>query len=461
MQLRDRSAASRGVWRPGCGRGRALFGPRIEGQASTYGPAQDFVAGGVQATISPTIPLDRSNLCSQETASPQSGRDSSPVGDLTDDLVRFQGLQDATQSSTSSVSSCTTKVSSLRHENFHGTSSTAASSTPPPSSASAPPSFPVAPYPMNVGYFTPQPWAQSYAPPYPYAVPVVPGCGYAGYPYPSIHPLASTVFTREASLGPTATLSGGAWAPPIVDKMYKVCEFKHTARIRLTTAIRQDTTSCNTSRPPGHVNSQQSMVQPPLRATGFIQNEHGTLIPVYQREALDQYMANSHGRQVAPSPSETLQPGPTSAPAGGTTWQPPAALPMCPGSFPVNMPAGVAVASIAPPVSLHPPIEQRFWTPGSLPYGVATLPASSHTPNLTPLLPASVVPASSRAPPSCRPHRNGPPPRRLARRDYYHAQGNSQNGPQTNMTEVDYARPSSRSYDQNVHHYRRPQTSGC
>ena len=105
---------------------------------------------------------------------------------------------------TSSVSSSTTKVPSLRYENSHRASSTAASSTPPPSSTSVSTSMssslPAAPYPINMGYFPPQPWAQPYGPPYPYAVPVVPGYGYAGYPYPPIQPFPPTFFTREASL---------------------------------------------------------------------------------------------------------------------------------------------------------------------------------------------------------------------------------------------------------------------
>lgn len=36
--------------------------------------------------------------------------------------------------------------------------------------------------------------------------------------------------------------------------------------------------------------------QPPLHATGFIQGEHGTLIPVYQQEALNEYMSGSSPR---------------------------------------------------------------------------------------------------------------------------------------------------------------------
>ncbi|KAF9481659.1 hypothetical protein BDN70DRAFT_510802 [Pholiota conissans] len=40
--------------------------------------------------------------------------------------------------------------------------------------------------------------------------------------------------------------------------------------------------------------------QAPLIPTGFIQNEQGTLIPVYQPEALDQYMAGSAAATSTP-----------------------------------------------------------------------------------------------------------------------------------------------------------------
>ena len=53
--------------------------------------------------------------------------------------------------------------------------------------------------------------------------------------------------------------------------------------------------------------------QPPLHATGFIQGEHGTLIPVYQPDALDEYMNGSTTGHVgggsASAPVSTQQTG--------------------------------------------------------------------------------------------------------------------------------------------------------
>ncbi|PIL31816.1 hypothetical protein GSI_06520 [Ganoderma sinense ZZ0214-1] len=448
VQLRDRSAVSRGVWRPGRGRGRVpVVTPHKEREPSTYGSIHNFAVGEIQASGTSTISPDRSSTSSQETTSPRSVCDSSLPQDQTDVTMRSRSLQDTANSSASSVSSSTTKVPSLRYENSQGTSSTTASLAPPHSSVSVSTSMssslPVAPYPINMGYFAPQPWAQPYGPPYPYAIPVVPGYGYPGYPYPPIQPLPPTLFTRETGLNTTASLSGAVWTPPVADRTYK------------------DMAACNSGRSSAHINAHQQIVQPPLRATGFIQNEHGTLIPVYQREALDQYMANAHGRQLGPSQSGTFhQPGPGLAAASGTTWPQPPAPPLCPGGYPVSIPA----AGVAPSPSLHHPVEQRFWAPGTVPYGPAALAASNHPPVSTPLLPASLAPVSPpRAPLLCRPHvahRNGPPPRRWTRRDQYHGQ-EPNNGPQNNVAAADYSRQVSRSYGHNGHHYRRPQAPSC
>ena len=50
---------------------------------------------------------------------------------------------------------------------------------------------------------------------------------------------------------------------------------------------------------------QQPSAQAPLVPTGFIQGEQGTLIPVYQPEALDQYMTSGTQTPAPPSQSQT------------------------------------------------------------------------------------------------------------------------------------------------------------
>lgn len=60
---------------------------------------------------------------------------------------------------------------------------------------------------------------------------------------------------------------------------------------------------------PGYNNrlpTEQSSQQPPVVPTGFIQNEQGTLIAVYQSGALDHYMSTSHSPgTTAPQPLNT------------------------------------------------------------------------------------------------------------------------------------------------------------
>ena len=200
--------------------------PQNERKSPSYSATPEFGVGGLQAMGLPPIPADRSRMSSQGTTSPRSVCNSSPLPDQINDSMPSRCLQDTTNSSTSSVSSSTTKVPSLRYENSQGAASTITSSTPPPSSASVPASvsspLPITPYPMNMGYFTPQPWAQPYGPPYSYAVPVVPGYGYAGYPYPSIQPLPSTFFSRDTGLNSTTSPSGAVWTTSTTDRTYKV-----------------------------------------------------------------------------------------------------------------------------------------------------------------------------------------------------------------------------------------------
>ncbi|KAI0719931.1 hypothetical protein C8T65DRAFT_22412 [Cerioporus squamosus] len=139
------------------------------------------------------------------------------------------------------------------------------------------------------------------------------------------------------------------------------------------------------------------VTQPPLRATGFIQNEHGTLIPVYQREALDEYMANAHGRQ--PSPPAAIRGPPQSAPrpgsahrsTDGVVWQPP--LAMYPGPYPVHV---QSVSSMpVPPAHLPTPHHPRFWMPGAVPYGVPGYHPQNHHNIPGPVMHVAAAPVSS------------------------------------------------------------------
>ena len=102
--------------------------------------------------------------------------------------------------------------------------------------------------------------------------------------------------------------------------------------------------------------------QPPLYPTGFIQGEHGTLIPVYHPQALNEYMGGASPTHTAPDQRPTA----TTANTGQTaqafvaqpTWPgvpaPVIALPMPPQHLPAPQTAAPA-HSQPPPVYIPGP----------------------------------------------------------------------------------------------------------
>ncbi|KAF7307109.1 RNA binding protein [Mycena indigotica] len=85
-----------------------------------------------------------------------------------------------------------------------------------------------------------------------------------------------------------------------------------------------------------------SQSQAPLQPTGFIQNGAGTLIPLYQQEALDHYMTSNHINQ--PVSAQTQQPVPQQ--------QGPPAVPVAHGApqFAQYAPPGYAYPNAMPPM---------------------------------------------------------------------------------------------------------------
>ena len=164
--------------------------------------------------------------------------------------------------------------------------------------------------------------------------------------------------------------------------------------------------------------------QPPLRATGFIQGDNDTLIPIYQPEALTQYMSGTP--QGAPVPSRhnpSPQPPPSHAQAGSATatnsqpmqiWQPyhQMHMPMYPyvyhPSHMVPHPSQMAVNSG------HPGHTYNGWLPAPAQTSYPVAPTSReqgsqshpppHPPQLHPTpppygIPTPPVTATSQAPP--------------------------------------------------------------
>lgn len=105
----------------------------------------------------------------------------------------------------------------------------------------------------------------------------------------------------------------------------------------------------------------------PLMPTGFIQGEHGALIPLYQPDALDRYMSGGAAppQSVAPVPQTQIpaQPAAHSTPPT-TTWRP--------------FPSGGAYPYI--PASQMPAQAQHGgWVPNQAPYMLPLAPINSPT----------------------------------------------------------------------------------
>ncbi|KZT30864.1 hypothetical protein NEOLEDRAFT_1174229 [Neolentinus lepideus HHB14362 ss-1] len=174
--------------------------------------------------------------------------------------------------------------------------------SPPPSSvgSSVSSAVPVTPYPVApIGYY-PGPWMSGFGQPWHYPVPYM--TGYTAPPPSGAqtpHSYPGTPGSSDAS-GPTAQPSWmGMYRPFIPYAPYPV---QH----EITQA-------------------QFPAGQPPLRPTGFVQNEHGMLVPVYQPEALGQYMSN--GRDSNPSLATSTS---SDGQATALHWPQPTPPVMCP-----------------------------------------------------------------------------------------------------------------------------------
>ncbi|KAJ7631151.1 hypothetical protein FB45DRAFT_917647 [Roridomyces roridus] len=188
-----------------------------------------------------------------------------------------------------------------------------------------PPTHGAHPYPAP--YYPPQ-WAQPYPQQMPYGVPYYPG--YPGYPMPGVQPPVQPYSPggSDASGPPMygAYMSYPAYPPP---------------------------------RPP-NADPVSPRSQAPLQPTGFIQNEVGTLIPVYQPEALDQYMSSN---QTAPVSNPTVSPN-------GAAWQ---QYPL-PPPFPAQAHAMVGMPRPFPPQA----VPNAGWVPVPTPQFQAPTPHSAH-----------------------------------------------------------------------------------
>ncbi|KAF7339286.1 RNA binding protein [Mycena sanguinolenta] len=202
---------------------------------------------------------------------------------------------------------------------------------PSPNSTAAAPGAP--PYPIPNGGYYPPSWTQPF--PQPYGMPYYPG--FPGYPMQGPHPQAQAYPSPvgsdagEPGMGPPQR----PWPPVGMYGGY----IAYPAYPR-----------------PPNVEPSSPRGQAPLQPTGFIQNEQGTLIPVYQPEALDQYMASN---QAAPGTSPGPQPQ-----NGSAAWQqfPPPAHP-----FPNTIHPMIGIPPRAFPPQAQPSAKSSGWIPGQYP----------------------------------------------------------------------------------------------
>ncbi|KAJ7492410.1 hypothetical protein FB451DRAFT_531569 [Mycena latifolia] len=215
-----------------------------------------------------------------------------------------------------------------------------ATMTPPPPSVNSSAAVPGAPYHVPSGGYYPPAWAQPYPPQMPYGMPYY--HGFPGYPVHGPQP-PSQPYSSPGGSDASGPASGPQRPWPSMGMYGAYVSYP-----------------AYPARPP-NVDQSSPRSQAPLQPTGFIQNEQGTLIPVYQPEALDQYMASN---QATPTTTPSAQP-----PNGTATWQqyppPPShafpnpihpAMGMPPRAFPLQAQTGVNVGWVPgqfPPPPLH------------------------------------------------------------------------------------------------------------
>ncbi|KAF5385322.1 hypothetical protein D9615_001326 [Tricholomella constricta] len=294
VQLRDCNPP-RGSWRNNRGRGRfsqQSFGPHRRGQDPDKLPDRPSSPGSRRqdgrkqgAVTAQDTAHDEAEAAGEveppvysEAIAPK------PSEESTDD-VHVPNL--SPESRTSSPGTAFTSLNISTSENYREwyDEPLSAALTPPPSSfgssTSAPASALALPY-MAGGYYPPTPWVHPYGQPMQYPMPYL---GYPGYAMPG-QPQAPQSFPRPPGSDANVAANPGSWPPMGMYGSYIPYQ---------TQAVRTPTIET----PP----SQQLNNRAPLAPTGFIQNEQGTLIAVYQPEALDQYMAGAHVTpQALPQP---------------------------------------------------------------------------------------------------------------------------------------------------------------
>ncbi|KAH9835913.1 uncharacterized protein C8Q71DRAFT_908297 [Rhodofomes roseus] len=312
----------------------------------------------------------------------------------------------SSESFASSLSSTTTRVTLSTPAPAYDQQWRQTAATPSTSVSSVGPSASIAgavqPFALpSVGYFAP-PWVHAYPPPYPYPVPFMPIPAYtAAMPVAPSHSQQPQHGVSDVS---SSTVSQHVWSTandaqrPMIPYMSYPTVPQHN----------EHASTHSTQPHPSHANQQ-----PPLRPTGFIQGQHGMLIPVYQPEALHQYMSSTEQNQP---------PGHgTTHPPHASTWPQHTQYPFVPYSNSMQHTEPSHTQNSQPYL-------QKAWTPSPASHDMSTQGASSYHRGplfLPPAASLSSMPSFDGGYPVPFPamrhmHRNAgvPSPRRHHRRDH-------------------------------------------
>ncbi|KAJ7161358.1 hypothetical protein C8R43DRAFT_331590 [Mycena crocata] len=226
-----------------------------------------------------------------------------------------------------------------------------ATMTPPLPSSNSSAAASGTPYPIPGGGYYAPPWAHSYPQQMAYGMPYYPG--FPGYPMQGPQP-PSQPYSSPGGSDASGPASGSQRPWPSMGMYGTYISYPAYPAPR----------QANDSHPRG---------QAPLQPTGFIQNEQGTLIPVYQPEALDQYMSSNQATSV------TTPPAPTQPPNATATWQPYPPPPT--HAFPNQVHPMIGIPPRAFPPQ-HQAASNAGWVPGQFPTPHPSSHAGAPPPNM-------------------------------------------------------------------------------
>lgn len=146
------------------------------------------------------------------------------------------------------------------------------------------PSYPLM---QNVPYPPPPPWMQPYPPNGPYSLPYYPG--YAFYPPPAIPQQRPAMMASNSDASGSSVGSVPVWPSGVYGVSFVPCCLSRLL-IYFKSFVSYPIGPLQVP-PVGQPSPGHGSTQAPLMPNGFVQNEHGTLVAVYQPDALNRYIS--------------------------------------------------------------------------------------------------------------------------------------------------------------------------